>query len=88
MPPLRDFAFGCDADQPVGASLRDPQLSYPRGVDGIAAAVNATPATRIPIEVTHRAVVHRLDLCISARWDGEEPGWVLTPWGIRCMIYK
>lgn len=80
MSPLRDFVFSCDADAPVGASLRDAQLSYPRGVDGIAAAVNATPVLRIPIDATHRSVVHSLELRLSARWDGEEPD---TMCGVR-----
>ena len=74
MHPLRDFAFSCDDDRPAGASLRDAQLSYPRCVDGVAAAVNATPTLRIPIDTTHRSVVHSLELRLSARWDGEEPG--------------
>ena len=66
---MRAFAFGCGPDEPVGASLRDAQFSYARGVDGIAVAVDASPPIRVGVE-TSGARPMTLDVTIRAAWDG------------------
>jgi len=70
----RSFAFGCGPDEPVGASLRDPQWSYLRGIDGVAVAINSSPVLRTPVVVSHRAQHHQLEVRMTAKWDGKDPG--------------
>ena len=70
---MRAFAFGCGPDEPVGASLRDAQFSYARGVDGVAAAINASPPLKLRVETTGSRSI-ALDVTIRVAWDGSPEG--------------
>ena len=70
---LRAFAFRCSPDSPVGDSLHDAQLSYARGVDGVQAAIDASPPIHQRVDILTRGSPITLDVVFTVKWTGGPP---------------
>ena len=70
---MRAFAYGCGPDEPVGASLRDAEFSYARGIEGIEAAVDASPPLQLRVDTSGSRPM-ALKVKLSVVWDSPPDG--------------